>query len=207
MLGNFFTDAVFNWIFHNYLELAGSFLGIVYVILATKQNIWCWYAGFVNVALYIFIFIDAKLYGDMALQVFYLVMSIYGWYQWKFARTDLNMKIAVSHIKTKLLLWVIFITSAMAVIFGYLLTFTDTDVPRLDGIVTALGLTGTWMTARKYIENWLVWIIANTLCIAIYFYKDLYPTLVFYFIITVLAVIGYYQWKKELKKIKSSELQ
>ncbi len=200
-------EEVIRWIALNYLEVIGSILGIVYVILATKQNIWCWYAGIVNVSIYIFVFIDARLYGDMALQMFYLVMSFYGWYKWKYTKTDKKSELRISNISLNLFWLILAITIVLSVGFGYLLTFTNTDVPRWDGVTTALGLIGTWMTAKKYIENWLVWIVANILCVGIYFYKELYPTVGFYTIITILAIIGYYQWKKEIKKTKSLELQ
>jgi nicotinamide mononucleotide transporter len=198
-------EEVIHWITLNYLEVIGSILGIVYVILATKQNIWCWYAGIINVTIYIFVFIDARLYGDMALQIFYLVMSFYGWYEWKFSKTVKSKKLGISNINRKLFLLVFVITVILSIGFGYLLTFTNTDVPHWDGVTTALGLIGTWMTARKYLENWLVWIVANILCVGIYFYKGLYPTVGFYTIITILAVIGYFKWKKELQIIKSSK--
>lgn len=198
-------EEIFHWIVLNYIEVAGSILGIIYVILATKQNIWCWYTGFVNVSIYIFVFFQARLYGDMALQIFYLIMSIYGWYQWKYAKTNKNDKLAISNINKKNFFVLLIITIVLSIMFGYILTFTNTDVPHWDGVTTALGLVGTWMTAKKYIENWLVWIVANTLCVGIYYYKALYPTVGFYFIITLLAIIGYFQWKKVLLKTKSLE--
>jgi nicotinamide mononucleotide transporter len=198
---------VINWIFLNYLEVIGALLGIIYVILATKQSIWCWYAGTINVLIYIFVFIEARLYGDMALQIFYLGMSIYGWYLWKYPKQENRRELEITRISKRTLINVVVITVISAWGFGYILTFTDTDVPRWDGVVTALGLIGTWMTARKYLENWLVWIVANTLCIGIYFYKELYPTVGFYAIITILAVAGYYKWKKELLKKQLPGLQ
>ena len=198
-------EEVIRWIALNYVEVIGSLLGIVYVILATKQSIWCWYAGFINVSIYIFVFLEARLYGDMALQMFYLIMSFYGWYNWKYAKTNKNSKLAITNINRKVFIYLLAITIILSIGFGYILTFTNTDVPHWDGVTTALGLIGTWMTAKKYIENWLVWIVANILCVGIYYYKGLYPTVGFYTIITILAVIGYYQWKKVQLKIKLSE--
>jgi nicotinamide mononucleotide transporter len=200
-----FFEEVIQWVTLNYIEVIGSIIGIIYVILATKQNIWCWYAGIINVTIYIFVFFDARLYGDMALQMFYLVMSFYGWYEWKFSKTVKSKKVGISNIKRNLLLFVFVVTIILSIGFGYLLTFTKTDVPHWDGVATALGLIGTWMTARKYLENWLVWIVTNIICVGIYFYKGLYPTVGFYTIITILAVIGYFKWKKELQIIKSSK--
>ncbi len=204
-IGSFF-EIVVQWISLNYLEVIGAVLGIIYVILATKQNIWCWYAGSINVSIYIFVFIEARLYGDMALQILYLMMSFYGIYKWKFSKNNTNKELKITNIGKKLSIQLLIITIFLSVGFGYLLTYTNTDVPRWDGITTALGLIGTWMTARKYIENWLVWIIANSLCVALYFYKELYPTVGFYTIITIIAIIGYFKWKKQQKAAELSKL-
>lgn len=198
-------EIVIQWISLNYLEVIGACLGIIYVILATKQNIWCWYAGIINVIIYIFVFIDARLYGDMALQILYLLMSFYGIYKWKFSKTNTDNELKITNIGKKQFLYLLIITIILSVGFGYILTYTNTDVPRWDGITTALGLVGTWMTARKFIENWLVWIIANSLCVALYFYKELYPTVGFYAIITILAIIGYFKWKKQQKAAELSK--
>jgi len=188
-----------SWISSNYIELLATIFGIIYVILATRQNIWCWVAGIINVALYIFIFFNARLYGDMSLQLVYLVLSFYGWYSWKYGRSDDKKILQVSTLKLRIALFLLIILLILSLLFGYLLSFTDSDIPYWDGLTTALGLIATWMTARKVLENWLVWIFTDLLCVGIYYYKELNPTAVFYFIMAVIAVIGYYKWKKAMK--------
>jgi len=195
-----FLELVFAWISSNHIELLASVLGIVYVILATRQNIWCWLAGIINVALYIFIFFDARLYGDMSLQMVYLLLSIYGWYSWKYGRSGGKEKLNITSLKLKRSMFLLMIVVILSVLFGYMLSYTNSDIPYWDGLTTALGLIATWMTARKILENWLVWIFTDLLCVGIYYYKELNPTAVFYLIMTILAVIGYYKWKRSMKE-------
>jgi len=191
---------VIAWLSDNYIELLASVLGILYVILAIRQNIWCWMAGIINVALYIFIFLNARLYGDMALQVFYLLMSIYGWYSWKFGKSKNKEVLVVTRLTQNFTFLLLVILTILSVGFGYLLSFTNSDIPYWDGLTTALGLIATWMIARKIIENWLVWIFTDLLCVGIYYYKELYPTAIFYLIMAILAVVAYYKWKKDMRK-------
>ncbi len=188
-----------DWIVQNYIELLGLVFGVAYVILAARQNIWCWATGIVNVSMYIYIFYAARLYGDMALQVFYLAMSFYGIYQWKFGKTLSSSSISIRNIAPKILLTSGLYTLGAWIIFGWLLTKTPSDIPYWDGLTTALGLTATWMTARKYIQSWLVWIFTDALCVGIYLFKGLNLTAFFYGFLTIMAVYGYYEWKKQLK--------
>jgi len=186
-----------DWIINNCVELIGALLGIAYVLLASKQNIWCWLMGIISCALYIIVFFTAQLYGDMALQFFYLIMGMYGWYLWQRNKNS-DKKFMVNTIKKIYVVYLMLLVSIATVIFGYILSFTDNPIPYIDGFTSALGLAGTWMTARKYIENWWLWIFANLFCVGVYFYRDLYPTAVFYLIMAVLAYRGYLIWKKEL---------
>ncbi len=194
------TLDIFDWMVENYIELIGSCLGIIYVLLASRQNIWCWLIGILSCGLYIMVFFIEKLYGDMSLQVFYLIMGIYGWILWHSKRNN-SEEIKIHYIKLFQFIYLLVFIFISTVGFGYILSLTEDPIPYWDGFTNALGLAGTWMTARKYIENWLLWIFANIVCAAIYYYKGLYPTVVFYLIMSLLALRGYYLWKKEIIKI------
>ncbi len=194
-------DVIFNWLSANIIEVAATVLGISYVLLAIKQNIWCWLLGIVSVALYIIIFFTERLYGDAALQLFYLFFGFYGWYHWYFGSAKPN-SLPVTSIPKKTA-WVLAVAIALSsFVFGYVLSFTDSDIPYWDGFTTALGLAATWMTARKYLENWLLWIFANAVCVGVYYYKGLYPTVFYYIILALLAYRGYTIWKKDIKTTK-----
>jgi len=188
---------VFDWILNNYIELIGSALGIAYVLLASKQNIWCWILGIISCALYIIVFFTARLYGDMSLQFLYLLMGIYGWVLWhKKAYSTQQNKVKSISLNIFIALFIVIVL--LTISFGFMLSFTDNPIPYIDGFTTALGITATWMTAKKYIENWLLWIFANTFCVGVYYYRLLHPTAIFYFIMAILAYRGYLIWKKEL---------
>ena len=195
-----FFDSVITWISSNYFELLATLFGILYVILAARQNIWCWLAGIINVTFYIFIFFDANLYGDMSLQMVYLLLSFYGWYHWKYGKSENKEKLQISILKVRQALVLLIIVIVLSFVFGYLLSYTNSDIPYWDGLTTALGLVATWMTARKILENWLVWIFTDLLCVGIYYYKDLHPTAVFYLIMAIIAVVGFYNWKRSIKQ-------
>lgn len=194
-------DTIVLYIKDHYIELLGFAFGVAYVILATKQNIWCWPIGIINVLMYIIVFANANLMGDMSLQVFYLFMSIYAWYNWKFGKNQKDESIKVTKTKVSIIPILVIISAFGTFVSGYILTYTGSDLPYWDGLTTSLGLTATWMTAKKYIENWIVWVFNNLICVGVYFYKGLYPTMIFYFILAILAIIGYLAWEKDIKAI------
>ena len=193
------AEQIGTWVSINYIELLGSLFGITYVVLATRQNIWCWLAGIINVTLYIYIFFNSSLYGDMGLQIFYLVLSVYGWYSWKYGKSKDEERLIITKLRVNTGLILLVLALIFSFGFGHLISYTDSDVPYWDGATTALGLIATWMTARKILENWLVWVFTDLLCVGIYYYKELYPTSVFYLIMTILAIFGYFKWRKDMK--------
>jgi nicotinamide mononucleotide transporter len=188
-----------NWIIENYIEIIGVITGIAGVWLTTRQIIWCWPVGLINVLLYIYIFFVAKLYADFGLQIFYLVMTLYGWYNWKYGgKNHKELKVSRAGIKNIILYLIIGTVSFIAI--GFILKkFTDAAYPYWDSLVSVWGIIGTYMQAKKQIENWIVWIIVDMNCVGIYICKDLLPTVALYFIFVLLAVIGFYKWKKDLK--------
>ncbi|MBN1337958.1 MAG: nicotinamide mononucleotide transporter [Bacteroidales bacterium] len=188
-----------DWIAQNLIELTASLLGIAYVILALKQKALCWPVGIVNVGMYIFVFYQARLFGDMALQAFYLVMGFYGWYNWVHGKASGEKKLPVIRMagKTVVILALIIVTAA--VVFGVVLRATSSSLPFWDGATTALGLAATWMTARKYLENWLLWIFTDLLCTGIYIYKELYLTSALYLVLAMVAAVAWFEWKKNLQ--------
>jgi nicotinamide mononucleotide transporter len=127
------------------------------------------------------------------------MLSIYGWYSWKYGKSENKQALVITKIKRKTAIILLSLLVVMTIGFGFLLSYTNSDIPYWDGLTTALGLLATWMTARKIIENWLVWIITDLLCVGIYYYKELHPTAIFYLIMSILAIIGYIEWKKQMK--------
>lgn len=191
------------WISNNYIELAGAIFGLLYIILSIKQNIWCWPIGVITSALYIYVFFVTGFYADMGLQVYYLVVSIYGWYFWMYGgKSKKQDNLKISKAGFWLSAYLILVTVLLFGIIAFILVkFTDSVIPYWDAFTTAGSFVATWMLARKIIEHWIIWVIVDSVSLGLYIYKGLYPTVILFAVYTALAVIGYIEWKKELKKI------
>ena len=193
-----------DWLIKNWIELSGAVLGLLYIYFSIRQNILTWPTGLLTSALYTYVFFQSKFYADMGLQVYYVGISIYGWYYWiKGTKTSSNAhetkNLPVTKTGSNLLLKLIGISMVVYVLILFLLlNFTDSDVPFLDSLTTALSIVATWMLARKLIEHWLIWIFVDLLSAGLYVYKNLWPTVVLFIVYTIMALLGYRQWKKEL---------
>ena len=189
------------WITQNYIELLGLVFGLLYVVLSIKENIWGWPAGLITSALYIYVFFNTKFYADMGLQVYYLIISVYGWYHWMFgSKSKKQDDLKISRTKAKLAVYLSLAFVILFVLISYILVnFTDSEVPYWDAFTTAASVVATWMLVRKLIEHWIIWVIVDTVSLGLYIYKGLYPTVILFAVYDVLAILGYIEWKKQLK--------
>jgi nicotinamide mononucleotide transporter len=189
------------WLLSNKIELLGAILGILYIVFSIKQNILTWPTGLLTSLLYIVVFFKSGLYATMGLQVYYVFISIYGWYFWlKGKKTDNKSQLPVQTVNKKL--WVkigLFSILIYAAISFMLIKYSDSEVPYLDSLTTSLSIVATWMLAKKYIEQWIIWIFADLVSSGLYIYKNLWPTVVLFIIFTIMAILGYIEWKKDLK--------
>ena len=196
------------WLLSNKIEVLGAILGVLYIVFSVKQNILTWPTGLLTSLLYIVVFYNSKFYAGMGLQAYYVVVSIYGWFYWlKGTQTETQAK-NVQVRKTSVKLWRKLIVSSILIyllILFVLLNFTDSDIPYLDSLTTALSIVATWMLARKYIEHWLIWIFVDLLSSALYVYKNLWPTVILFLIYTFMAYLGYTEWLKDFKKSKAEQ--
>ena len=185
-----------------WIQILGVVTGILYVILEVKQSRMLWPLGIITSAAYIYIFFTGKFYADMGLQVYYVLISIYGWYYWSRGGARSNKgELPVMRISRKLFLK-LSLTFALAWtgIYFVLDRFTDSTVPVGDSFTTALAIVATWMLTRKIIEQWFLWIIANVVSIGLYIYKGLYPTVILYAVYAGMSVYGYLEWKRSMEK-------
>jgi nicotinamide mononucleotide transporter len=190
---------IFVWLGLNYIELIGAVAGIIGVWLTARQLIWCWPVALVNVVIYIYIFFIAKLYADFGLQLFYLVMTLYGWYNWHYGGKN-HEQLRISKIPLKLFSGIFVLGILAQTLLGYLLkNYSDASFPYIDSFVSIWGIIGTFMMAKKIIEHWIVWIIVDIFSVGIFFLKDLYATSVLYLIFTILAVYGWIKWNRDYK--------
>ena len=196
---------IVDYIRTNWIEIVGAILSVIYLYLSIKQKISLWVFGFLSSAFYIVVFLQTKFYADMSLQFYYLAISVYGWFIWTHAKPESGQELPATKTSRRLILQLIVSSIVIYVIYCIILTkFTDSTIPKADSLVGMLSVIGTWMLARKLIENWLVWIIADGIATGLFFYKGLYPTAILFIIYTAMAVVGYYQWKKTLIEVKSS---
>jgi len=183
----------------NWVEIVGAILSLIYLYLSIKQKVGLWFFGIISSLFYIVIFFQTKFYADMSLQFYYVVISVYGWVNWKRGTQDSGKELPTTQMSKRLILNLTFVTGLIYFVYFLILSkFTDSTIPKADSLVGALSIVGTWMLARKLIENWLVWIVADALCVGLYIYKGLFPTTILFVIYTLMAVVGYFQWKKTL---------
>lgn len=178
------------------LELIGTIVGIIYLWLEYKASIHLWIAGIIMPAIYIFVYYDAGLYADFGINIYYLLVAVYGWIMWKYGgRVGKELPIT-SMPKCNVLPLTITAIAVFLLIAFVLIYFTDSTVPWLDSFTTALSIIGMWMLARKYIEQWWVWIAVDLVSAGLYIYKDLNFTAALYFLYAIIAIFGYRKWKE-----------
>lgn len=177
------------------LELISFVLALITVALNIGQNHWAWLFAIISSAAYGFVFFDSRLYGDMALQLLFIGISGWGWYQWLHPARGATA-LPVSYLSLRGWLASVAAWLAAFLLIAWLLTSTDTDVPHADGFLTAGSLLGQFLLSRKKLENWIIWIVVDILYVALYVHKHLMLTAVLYAVFVVMAVIGLLAWKK-----------
>jgi nicotinamide mononucleotide transporter len=185
-------------------EMVAVLLSVTYLLLAIKQSLWCWVAAFVSTLIYTILFFDASLLMDSALNLFYLVMAIYGWYSWKYGNginKDEELEITTYGLAKNLK--VIGTLIIVSLILGYIMAnYTRADFAYLDTFTTVFAVFTTYTLTKKVLENWLYWIVIDSVSIYIYINKGFYLTAVLFAFYTVLAFIAYNNWKKEYENLE-----
>ena len=178
------------------LELISFVLAVITVLLNIRQTHWAWLFSILSSATYGVVFFGARLYGDMALQLVFIAVSVWGWYQWLYggARHEglVVTRLDLAARWHALGAWLV----GFALIALFLRTWTNTDVPHIDGFLTAGSLVGQLLLSRKKVENWHVWIVVDVLYVGLYVYKGLILTAILYAVFIVLAWIGLRTWSR-----------
>ena len=195
---------IFTWISDHFIEIFGAVTGVIYVFLEIRQNLWLWPVGIATSATYIWVFMHGKLYADMSLQIYYLAVSVLGWFWWLKGRkgndSSSERRIFVVHrvkLKPAMALAVVFICLYFVMWF-ILSRFTDSPVPAFDSFITSLSIVATWMLARKIFEHWYLWIIVNSSAAILFFTRGLYPTVILYVVYCIMSFAGLVEWRKSL---------
>jgi nicotinamide mononucleotide transporter len=216
---------ILNWMSDNWIEVFGAVTGIIYVFLEIRQNLWLWPVGITTSAVYIWVFFTGKLYADMTLQIYYLVISCVGWYWWvrgtghraqgtgqgaqgtemsegsqgdviTETETD-GLHVSRLKLRTGLVLAMVFVTICSG-IWLFLTGLTDSPVPEWDAVITSLSIVATWMLARKIYEHWYLWIVVNSVSMILFVIKGLYPTMILYSVYFIMSFVGLREWRRSL---------
>jgi nicotinamide mononucleotide transporter len=181
------------------LEAAGAFFSVVYLVLAIRENLWCWPAAFLSSALTMVLMFQGRLYAESVLNVYYIAMAVYGWYQWRYGgrRSSSDaLPIGVWPIKTHAL--AIGGTVALSAIVGGLMSkYTNAAFPYLDAFVSIGSVVTTYMVARKILENWLYWLVVDSLSLYLYWQRDLNLYVALFALYLVLVVLGLIRWHRD----------
>lgn len=186
----------------HWLDLLTTVLGLLYVWLEYRASIALWLVGIVMPALDVYLFWIHGLYGDAGMAMYYTVAALYGLCIWKFKKTKkLKLDLPIIHVpKRKYLPMTITFFLAWGLIYYVLITWTNSTVPVLDAFTNALSFVGLWALARKYLEQWLFWIVVDVVCCYLYITKGIPFKAGLYGLYVVIAVMGYFNWKKMMKK-------
>lgn len=198
------------------LEATGTVFGILSVYFSIKKNIWVYPTGIISTMIYVYILFNFGLLGDCMINVYYTAMSIYGWILWsKNSKDHIHVEVSWATKKERIFAGVLFFLSmALVTLIYYYKPYIDHDFSMegttlgldhldwanwLDVITTSIFLVGMWLMARQRIDNWIFWIIGDFICIPMMIFKELGITSVQYLVFTIMAILGYLNWKKSLK--------
>ena len=189
----------------NPVELVAVAFGLVSVYLAAREHIVSWPTAIVNVAIFFFLFWEAKLYADAVLQLVYLALSVYGWYEWLYGGAQ-HSRLRVSRATRTH--WMVLVPLFLVAGFGLgalLDRYTDSPVPYFDALLTSASLVAQWMMTRKLLENWLIWIAADLVYVPLFVQRGLPFTAVQYAVFLLLAAVGFRGWRKSLLAIPTRQ--
>jgi len=198
----FYFCGVIDYIQTHLLELAGVLISLAYLTFSVRQIIWLWPLGILSALLYFMIYLRSGFYAIMSLQVYYVVVSIYGWYHWQSGGNHEKSRgtiLLTSRMPFRVWRLLLPVLAAITLALWYVLTHhTDSDIPLWDSLTTSGSIVATWMLARKYLENCLVWIMVDAGSVLLYLSQGLYPTAALFVVYTVMAVVGYISWKNRM---------
>jgi nicotinamide mononucleotide transporter len=183
----------------SFLEWIAVTFGVAEVLLARKNKVWLYPVGIVSILTSSFLLLETKLYAETALNTYYLVMSIYGWAIWKTKKQSGALKITKSN-KIEFIITLAIAILGWAFLYLILKNFTDSDVPIMDSFVSSTAWAGMWLLAKRKLENWIWLNISNLVAIPLLFHKNLIMFALLTIFLFIIAIFGYFDWKKILIK-------
>ena len=184
------------------LQIVGVALGLLYLWLEYKANIWLWVVGLIMPIVHGALYFRSGLYADFSMQLYYIAAGVYGLIVWSRGAKKKDQKRELAISATPLAVWVAIAGVYVllhAAIYLFLVSFTDSTVPFWDSLTTALCIVAYWMLSRKYVEQWLVWLVVDVITVGLYLYKNIPLTAGLYALYSALAVAGYLRWRRMIK--------
>lgn len=189
----------------SYWEYLAVLLGIFYIHFASIQSLWCWPAAFFSTMIYTLLFWQGALFLESALNFYYLVMAVYGWWSWRQHSATQDKRPIVSW-STKVHIQLIAVTFMVAILLAWLMTsYTSQKFAYLDSFTTCFALLATYMVTQKVLENWLYWVVINLASIYLYIQAGYLPTAALFVVYTILAARGYLMWQKQNQSVDTLE--
>lgn len=186
----------------HWLDMLTTVLGLVYIWLEYRASIALWVVGIIMPALDIYLYWSHGLYADSGMAAYYTVAAVYGYVVWRFGKKkgqERGEELPITHFRKRLLVpSLLCFGVAWAAIYYVLVRFTDSNVPVTDSFINALSFLGLWTLARKYLEQWFIWIVVDAFCMVLYAYKGVPFKAGLYGLYVVIAVMGYFKWRRML---------
>jgi len=181
------------------LEAASVLFSVLYLVLAIRESLWCWPAAFLSSVLTLAVVLGVRLYSEVVLNVYYAAMAVYGWYQWHYGgRTRGAAQLPISIWPLKMHALAIGGSLALSAAVGLLMSrYTQAAFPYLDAFVTVFSVVTTYLVARKILENWLYWLVVDSLALYVYWQRELYFFAALFALYLVLVVIGLARWHRD----------
>ena len=191
----------------NWLEIVTTILGLIYIWLEYRANIWLWVVGIIMPAMQVYLYWSHGLYAFAALMCYYTVAACYGLAVWKYRKTrNTHQPLPIVFMPRRLYLPVVAVILVVwAVTCFILIRFTDSPTPTLESLTNAFSIVGLWALSRKFLEQWYFWIVANTISCVVYAQTDMPYYIFLYGLYNIIAIAGYFRWKREAKMVKSNQ--
>ena len=186
----------------SWLEVMAVVTAILYLILVVKENIWCWFFAFISTTIYIYLFHHVALLSESLLNVYYLIMAVYGWRQWHSKQQISAIKIQQWRLKTHVK--IITLSIILTPLIGYLMSKLGASFPYIDAFVSIMAVAATLMVAYKVFENWYYWLIIDTISIFLFWQKQMYLTALLFVIYIALVLVGMKAWRAIIKSEKDN---
>ena len=194
---DYIVDYFTTFDFVKFCDIAGFVLGLLYLWLEYKASIWLWAASVVMPIIHGYTYLARGLYADFGMEFYYVLAAVYGFALWHWKKGKGNAERPITHAGSRTMLVML---GAVAVLWGgiyvFLLECTDSTVPAWDAFTTAMSVVALWSLAQKHVEQWLFWLVVDALCTGLYIYKQIPFTAALYGFYTIMAVAGYYKWKR-----------